>query len=72
MVAATGGACQTAGMKRKWLLALLVLTLGGAAGGFTWWKLRPAPEPTAEDQRKFEDIPKNEYEEWMQDLGYTE
>lgn len=58
-------------MKRKWPLAVLGLVLLAGGGGIAWWKLRPAP-PAAPDERTFEDIPKDEYEQWMQDLGYTE
>lgn len=58
-------------MKRKWALAALGLVVLGAGGGVAWWQLQPPPEPPA-DERTFEDIPKDEYEKWMQELGYTE
>lgn len=62
------------GIMRKRLVvgfgALLVLASTGAVA---FWKLRPTeppPAPTAE--RGYDDIKRDEYERWMQDLGYTE
>ncbi len=36
---------------------------------FSWWSRETAP-PAAE--QRLEDIPTEEYEKWMQDLGYTQ
>lgn len=57
-------------MRRRWAIVatLLVLLTGG---GVAAWALRPEPPPTPEE-RTFEDIPEDEYEAWMQELGYTE
>ncbi len=50
------------------MLVALLLVAGAGAGA--WWLLRPPPAPPAE--KAYGDIPREEYERWMQDLGYTE
>ena len=45
-------------------------TLTVLLGGFFAWKAHQAV--LASESRNFDDIPKDEYEKWMQDLGYTE
>jgi hypothetical protein len=47
-----------------------VLVAGG--GAVAWKRLHPPPPPPKPEERTFEQIPKDEYEKWMQDLGYTE
>ena len=55
-------------MKRRWILALATVLLLASGGGFAWWRTQVVPPP-APDERSFEEIPKPEYEQWMQDLG---
>lgn len=59
-------------MSRKLRIVGLVGLLAAAGGGAWAWRLaiEPPPEPGAE--RTYEDIPREEYEQWMQELGYTE
>lgn len=47
-------------------------TLTVLLGGFWVWKTHQAASALASESRNFDDIPKDEYEKWMQDLGYTE
>jgi len=54
---------------RRLLIAAVALLGVGAA---SWWSLRPDPVEPAPDQARYEEIPRSEYEQWMQDLGYTE
>ncbi len=54
------------------MLLTLVLVLGSLGGSAAWWSLRPDPPlPTGGDQA-YQDIPRTEYEQWMQDLGYVD
>lgn len=48
------------------------LVAAGAAGGAWWLSRPPPPPPPAEAEQKYEDIDREKYEEWMQELGYTE
>lgn len=60
-------------MRKPVLVAFGTLLALASTGAMAWWKLRPAdppPAPTAE--RGYDDIQRDEYERWMQDLGYTE
>jgi len=50
-------------------MVLAVLLIAGAGAG-VWWVARP--QPPAAEERAYGDIPREEYERWMQDLGYTE
>jgi hypothetical protein len=58
---------------RKPLALAVVLTVVAGSGALTWWKLRPEPppEPSAAE-KSYEDIDREKYEQWMQDLGYTD
>jgi hypothetical protein len=53
----------------RWMLVTVGLVASGAAA--VWWRSHPA-EPPADAAQRYEDIPRPEYEQWMQDLGYTE
>lgn len=59
---------------RKPLFLALGLALVAGSGAVAWWKLlreeEPPPAPAAE--KSYEDIDREKYEKWMQDLGYTE
>jgi len=57
-------------VKSRRLLIAAVALLG--VGAASWWSLRPDPVEPAPDQARYEEIPRSEYEQWMQDLGYTE
>ncbi len=52
--------------RRWWILGAVVL---GAAGGGWYVHHRQVEQELAE--RSMKDIPKAEYEAWMQSLGYT-
>lgn len=54
---------------RRWLPVALVLLL--AAGGGAWYWRAHQPQ-TEMSERALNDIPKDEYEAWMQSLGYTD
>ncbi|MFZ5478801.1 MAG: hypothetical protein ACOZNI_18660 [Myxococcota bacterium] len=59
---------------RKVLIGAGAALLLGGGGAFAWMQARapePPPPPPAEE-RGYGDIPRDEYQEWMQDLGYTE
>lgn len=56
---------------RKTRIVLAAVALIGV-GAASWWTLRPEPPPPAPEQARYEDIPRSDYEQWMQDLGYTE
>ena len=58
---------------------ILLVLAGGitlvGAGGALWWTQRPPPpDPTVATgaDRKYEDVSREEYEEWMRSIGYTE
>jgi hypothetical protein len=54
---------------RRWLIvasAVLLLT-----GGGVWWHLHRKHSLDLAD-RAIGDIPTDEYEQWMQELGYTD
>jgi hypothetical protein len=59
-------------MRRLVVIAFGVALLG--AGGFAAWRAtRPAPPPEpAADLRTYDQIPRDQNEEWMRSLGYTE
>ena len=59
---------------RKRLLGITAAVFLLAGGGaFAWVRLHPPPIPQPRaDERALKDIPPDEYEQWMQDLGYTE
>lgn len=48
--------------------ALLALALAGVAGT-AWWRHR---SKQASAEQGYEEIRREDYERWMQDLGYTE
>ena len=54
---------------RRWLVAasLVILLFGG---GFGWYMQRKPQVDLAD--RALSDIPTDEYEQWMQELGYTD
>lgn len=58
-------------MKRltKPLLALGLLAVFGGGGFYAWKKAHP---PLDTKEKRFEDMDPEKYEQWMQDLGYTE
>lgn len=57
-------------MKRlRWVLAAAVV-IGGVATA--WWRTRPPDPPPRAAEQRYEDIAREDYERWMQDLGYTE
>jgi hypothetical protein len=60
-------------MRRSWMLGAVLggVIVAGVAGVFTWWDHASAPPPVSAEQR-LDDIPEEEYEKWMQDLGYTQ
>jgi hypothetical protein len=60
-------------MNRRRIAWVVGAALVAAAGAWAWHALRPEPPPPppAAD-RAYEDIDRSEYEQWMQDLGYTE
>ena len=69
--AADSRLCYAGAMKRyaKPFLGLgLLLSLGGGSW-YAWHRAHPPPVPK---EKRFEDIDPQEYEKWMQDLGYTE
>lgn len=50
----------------------MVTVLGTAAlGGAAWW-VWLAEEPVPAAEKAYGDIPRSDYEQWLQDLGYTE
>jgi hypothetical protein len=51
--------------------AAAVLVSGGAVAGWQYHEAQSA-EAAAADQKRFEDISEDEYERWMQELGYTD
>lgn len=55
--------------RRRWLLVGLGLL--SCAGG-TLWYVRHEQEEQELSERALKDIPKDEYESWMQSLGYTD
>jgi len=54
---------------RRWLVAasVVILLFGG---GFGWYMQRKPHVDLAD--RALSDIPTDEYEQWMQELGYTD
>lgn len=50
-------------------MAAVVVIAGSAAA---WWELRPVEPPPRAAEQRYEDIAREDYEQWMQDLGYTE
>jgi hypothetical protein len=54
---------------RRWLIFCSVVSLL-IGGGFSWYMLRKPPLDLAD--RALTDIPTDEYEQWMQELGYTD
>lgn len=59
-------------MKKRVLLVALVLVVGVAGGAASWWTLRPDPTPLTGGDQAYDDIPRSDYELWMQDLGYVD
>lgn len=51
--------------------ASLVVLLAGAGAWYRFGRPEP-PKPQPEQERKYEEISRPEYEQWMQSLGYTE
>jgi len=56
--------------RRRLVLGVLAALLVAGAGVGAWWFSRPPPPVPVE--RAYGEIPREEYERWMQDLGYTE
>lgn len=60
-------------MKKRLLVAIGATFALAGTGAVAWWKLRPVePPPAPAAERGYNDIQRDEYERWMQDLGYTE
>jgi hypothetical protein len=59
---------------RKVLIGLAAAAILGGGGAFAWMQTRPEEPPvtTTPEERGYKDIPREEYQQWMQDLGYTE
>lgn len=59
-------------MKKRAMVLVLVLVVGVAGGAASWWTLRPEPSPLPGGDKAYEEIPRSDYELWMQDLGYVD
>lgn len=53
----------------RWLGVVVVLVLSSAV---VVWRLQPEPVEPVDEAKRYEDIPREDYERWMQELGYTE
>jgi hypothetical protein len=59
-------------MRKALLLGLLLVGVAGS-GAFAYVELKPAPPPPpAPAEQSYDQIKRDAYEKWMQDLGYTE
>lgn len=60
-------------MRPRLAFPLLGAILATGVGAGWWWSHRPEPpKPEAVADKKYEDVDRDEYEKWMQELGYTE
>lgn len=57
---------------RMFLAAGVLLVAAGGGVGAWRWHVQEEAERKAAEEKRFEDIPKEDYERWMQELGYTE